>query len=87
LRRTGYFLYRVSTKIGYSVNMLLLRNYLYNHSYILHEVLHWGLLKFSNEDINYSTSVIIFCIKTLSISKRECGCQNIGSIVAVNQLW
>jgi len=31
--------------------------------------------------------VIIFCIKTLSILKRECGCQNIGSIVAVNQLW
>jgi len=25
---------RVSTKIGYSVNMLLLCNFLYNHSYI-----------------------------------------------------
>jgi len=28
-KRTG-----VSTKTGYSVNMLLLRNYLYDHSYI-----------------------------------------------------
>jgi len=35
----------VSTKIGYSVNMSLLRNFLHNHSYILNEVLHWGLLK------------------------------------------
>jgi len=43
----------VSTKIGYSVNMLLLRNALYNHSYILYEVLHWEFLKFSNEDITH----------------------------------
>jgi len=45
--------YRVFTKIGYSVNMLLLRNFLYNHSHILYEVLHWGLLKFSNEVITH----------------------------------
>jgi len=46
-------MYMVSTKIGYSVHMLLLCNFLYNPSYILYEMLHWRLLKFSNEDINH----------------------------------
>jgi len=49
-------IYRVSTKIGFCVNILLLRHFLYNHSYIPYEVLHWGLLKFSNED-NTQTQV------------------------------
>jgi len=70
----------VSTKIGYSVTMLYAIFYIITHSYILYEVLHWGLLNLSNEHIthlkrialnlkvqwNYSTSVIIFYIKTKS---------------------
>jgi len=51
---------RKDTKICYSViNMLLLRNFLYNHSsvHILYEVLHWGLLKISTNRLKFKIPV------------------------------
>jgi len=42
--------------------MLILRNFLYNHSYILYEVLLRGSLKFSNEDITHSKRIALFKI-------------------------
>jgi len=60
--------------------LYILYNLLYNRTYILYEVQHWGLLKCSNEDINHlkriainlnsqcncGESVIILYIKTKS---------------------
>jgi len=54
------FIYRVSTKIGYSVNMLLLRNFLNINTVTFYmKLLHWSLLKFSNEDITHLKRIAI----------------------------